>query len=437
MMNGDINKAIESDVVVIGGGPAGIGAAVAASRKGLNVCLLESGHLIGGVMATCPGMPIGAAYPNGMSIGGILDDFLNRLYSMNPPAVEKRICRLAEFGPEVFYDHEIAIFTLFQMLQEAGVNLLLNGTALAPLLDNEKITSVIYYDKSGKNIITAKLVIDCSGDGCIAAKAGVPFEKGDEAQGQMMAVTLTFFMVNVEVDKIEEYDDPYFVKYAQKGVAAGRLPEDLHRLYWFPGFHKNTILFNAVHIKNVDGTNAGDVARATVEARKRVRQLADFFKEEIPGFEKSHIETMGPSVGVRETRRFEGLYRLTANDIFSGKKFADGIVCCDNAVDIVCRGSNISEHTSLIRNGLYYQVPFRCMVPKHIENLLFAGRCISADSVAFASLRGMATCMGLGQAAGTAAAKSIRENRPIQNLNCEELVQELRQDGVNGLNENR
>jgi len=435
-MHGDFKNTIDSDVVVIGGGPAGIGAALAAARKGLNVCLLESGDLVGGVMATCPGMPIGAAYPHGMSIGGILDEFLNRLYRMKPPAAEKRGCRLVEFGPEVFYDHEIAIFTLFQMLQEAGVNLLLKATALAPVLDNEKVTGVVYYDKSGQNLIATRVLIDCSGDGYIAAKAGVPFEKGDEAQGQMMAVSLTFFMVNVEADKIEEYDDPYFTKYAQKGIASGRLHPDLHEIYWFPGFHKNTILFNAVHIKDVDGTNPSDLARATIEARKRIRQLASFFKEEIHGFENSHIETLGPAVGVRETRRLEGLYQLTGSDIFSGKKFSDGIVCCDNAVDIVCRGSNNSEYTSLIKNGLYYQVPFRCLVPKHVENLLFAGRCISADSVAFASLRGMSTCMGLGQAAGTAAAKSIRDTRRIQNINSEELILELREDGVNGLNEN-
>jgi hypothetical protein len=433
-MQKDIKNIIDSDVVVTGGGPAGFGAAVAASRQGLNVCLLESSNIIGGIMATCPGMPIGAAYPNGMSIGGILDEFLKRLYTMNPPAAEKRKCRLTEFGPEVFYDHEIAIFTLFEMLQEAGVKLLLNATALEPILDENKVTGVIYYDKNGKNTISTKVLIDCSGDGYMAAKAGVPFEKGDEAQGQMMAVSLTFSMGNVEVDKIEEYDDPYFTKYAQKGISSGRLHEDLHKIYWFPGFHDNTIFFNAVHIKDVDGTNPFDVTGAVIEARKRVRQLGNFFKEEIRGFEKSHIGTMAPSVGVRETRRFEGLYRLSGDHVFSGRKFSDGVVCCDNAVDNVCRGSNISEYISLIKYGKYYQVPFRCMLPRHIENLLFAGRCISADSVALASVRGMATCMGLGQAAGTAAGKSIREKKRIQNINFEELIQELREHGVNGLN---
>jgi hypothetical protein len=433
-MQKDIKNIIDSDVVVTGGGPAGFGAAVAASRQGLNVCLLESSNIIGGIMATCPGMPIGAAYPNGMSIGGILDEFLKRLYTMNPPAAEKRKCRLTEFGPEVFYDHEIAIFTLFEMLQEAGVKLFLNATALEPILDENKVTGVIYYDKNGKNTISTKVLIDCSGDGYMAAKAGVPFEKGDEAQGQMMAVSLTFSMGNVEVDKIEEYDDPYFTKYAQKGISSGRLHEDLHKIYWFPGFHDNTIFFNAVHIKDVDGTNPFDVTGAVIEARKRVRQLGNFFKEEIRGFEKSHIGTMAPSVGVRETRRFEGLYRLSGDHVFSGRKFSDGVVCCDNAVDNVCRGSNISEYISLIKYGKYYQVPFRCMLPRHIENLLFAGRCISADSVALASVRGMATCMGLGQAAGTAAGKSIREKKRIQNINYEELIQELREHGVNGLN---
>lgn len=434
-MNDVVKDFIESDVTVVGGGPSGFGAAIAAARKGLNVHLLESSYLIGGIMATCPGMPIGAAYPKGRSIGGILDEFLTRLYAMNPPAAEKRKCRLPEFGPEVFYDHEIATYTLFQMIEEAEVNLILNATATEPIVDNNRISEIVYFDKDGKHTIRSKFIIDCSGDGCIAAKANVPFDKGDEANKQMMGVTLTFFMVDVDVDKIEAYDDHYFIKYAEKGIKSGRLHEDLHKIYWFPGFHRNTILFNSVHIKNVDGTKPPDVAKASIEARKRVRQLASYFKEEIPGFEKSHVETMGPAVGVRETRRFEGLYKLTKEDIFAGNKFLDGVVCCDNAVDDVYRGTNESIHTSLIENGVYYRVPFRCMVPNNLENLLFAGRCISADSTALASMRGMSTSMGLGQAAGIAAAMSISNDQQIQNIDREELIQDLKKQGVNGLGE--
>jgi hypothetical protein len=431
-----IKEILRSDIAIIGAGPSGFGAAVAAARKGLNVCLLESGDSIGGIMATCPGMPIGAAFPNGMSIGGILDEFLNHLFKMSPPAAEKRNCRLVEFGPEVFYDHEIAIYTLFQMLEEAGVNLRLNATALETVMNGNRVTGITFHDKSGPHAIAAQAFIDCSGDGDIAAKAGVPYDKGDEVKGHMMAVSLTFFMANVAVDKIDEYDDPYFTRYAEKGIKSGRLHEDLHNIYWFPGFYDNTIFFNAVHIKDIDGTNPNDMQKASHEARKRVRQLAQFFKEEIHGFEKSHIETMGPTVGVRETRRFEGIYQLTGDDIFAGRKFSDGVVCCDNAVDNVCRGSNISDYVSLTQKGLYYQVPFRCMVPKLIENLLFAGRCISADSVALASMRGMATCMGLGQAAGTAAAMAVEDNKSIQNIDHEALIQQLKNQGVNGLNPN-
>jgi hypothetical protein len=303
-------------------------------------------------------------------------------------------------------------------------------------MEGNRVIGLTYHDRSGPHAIAAQALIDCSGDGDIAAKAGVPYEKGDEIKGQMMAVSLTFFMANVEVDKIEEFDDPYFTQYAEKGIKSGRLHEDLHKIYWFPGFYDNMIFFNAVHIKDIDGTKPIEIQKASHEARKRVRQLAQFFKEEIHGFENSHIETMGPSVGVRETRRFEGIYKLTGDDIFAGRKFSDGVVCCDNAVDNVCRGSNISDYVSLIDKGLFYQVPYRCMVPKRIENFLFAGRCISADSAASASLRGMATCMGLGQAAGTAAAMAVTDNKPIQNINHKLLIQQLRDQGVNGLNTN-
>jgi len=432
-MSKDTSKAATTDVVVVGGGPAGIGAAVAASRKGLNVYLLESDDRIGGIMAKCPGMPIGAAYPKNKVIGGILSEFLNRLYEMKPAAAEIREHRLQEFGPEVFYDHEIALYTLFQMVEEAGVKLRLTATGIEPIMDENHVSGIIYFDQDGKHKLNLRFLIDCSGDGCIAAKSGVPFKKGDETEGKMMAASLTFFMVNVDGDKIKQYKDPLFTEFAANGIKSGRLHEDMHTIFWMPGFYPNTVFFNSVHIKNVDGTKPLEISKASIEARKRVRQLAAFLQSEIPGFEKSHVESMGPTLGIRETRRFEGLYQLTEADILAGQKFSDGVICCDNPVDSVYRGSNTLIHISLIEKGVYYHVPFRCLMPQKIENLLFSGRCISADSVALASMRGMSTCMGLGQAAGTAAGISIMQKTPIQKLDHDELISELKKQGINGL----
>jgi len=431
-MNENIRD-MNSDVLVIGGGIAGFGAAVAAARQRLNVYLLEATDKLGGVMAKCPGMPIGDAYPEDKPMGGILEEYLNRLYKRDPPAAEKRKCNLAAFGPEVHYDYATAQLTLFQMVEEAGVNLLINVTAIEPIMGGNKVKGVIYYDRTGGHTIYSKILIDCSGDGDITAKAGVPFEKGDEDTGNMMAVTLTFYMANVDKDRIPDFGDPWNKKIAEKGIKSGRLHKDLHKIYWMPGFHKNSLYFNCVHIINVDGTKPQEVMKASIEAIKRAHQLASFLKEEIPGFENAYIESMGSTVGVRETRRFEGMYKLTEDDIFTGKKFSDGILCCDNAVDIVFRGTNTMRHTSLRKKGVYYQIPYRCLVPKKIENLLFAGRLISADSVAMASMRGMSTCMGLGQAAGIAASMSIINKKQVQKIDCDELIKKLQERGVHGL----
>jgi len=433
-MNKDIKDVINSDVLVIGGGTAGFGAAVAAARQGLNVYLMEATDKLGGVMAKCPGMPIADAYPKDKPMGGILEEYLNRLYNMDPPAAEKRKCYEAGYGPEVHYDCALAQLTLFQMLEEAGVNLILNTTAIEPIMDENKVKGVIYYNKTGEHNIFSKILIDCSGDGDITAKAGVPFEMGEEINGHMMAVALTFYLSNVDKDRIPDSDDPYHRKIAEKGIKSGRLHKDFHGIYWMPGLHVNSLFFNAVNILNIDGTKPQEVTKATIKAMKVAHQLVSFLKEEIPGFENAYIESMGSRVGVRETRRFEGMYKITADDLFIGKKFSDGILCSDAAVDDVARGSYAASKTiSLIDKGVCYQIPYRCLVPKKIENLLFAGRLISADSVAMASTRSMAMCMGMGHACGVAADLAIKNNKFVQDIDFDELIKKLQEQGVHGL----
>ncbi|EBA14778.1 hypothetical protein RSK20926_09799 [Roseobacter sp. SK209-2-6] len=420
------------DVLVIGGGTAGFGAAVAAGRKGLSVRLLEAGPKIGGVMAFCPGMPWGGGYPRDTIIGGVLEELANRLTQMSPPAAEKRPCTLENFGPEILYDHDITTLTMFEMLEEAGVEVELNATALSPLMEGKRIAAVEYCNRHGLHRTAAQVVIDCSGDGDISAKAGVPYRLGDE-QGRMMGVTLTFFMENAPWDRVFAKGDPYFQDYAARGIAEGRLHEDLGKLYLMKGFHQDSVFCNSVVIRDVDGTDPAGVARATQEGRRRCLQMAEFLRADVPGFEQARMSMLGPTVGVRETRKLEGMVTINGEDLARGTKYPDGIVCCDNPIDDVMRSSDEMTHEAIVAPGSYYTLPFRALVPKEIENLMFAGRILSADPMAFASVRGMPQCMAMGQACGSAAAQVISTGQSVQQVDTPALIADLQRQGIRGL----
>lgn len=423
---------MEIDVLVVGGGTAGFGAAVAAGRRGLRVTLLEATSKVGGVMAFCPGMPWGGAYPVDRIIGGLTEELTLRLANMDPPAAEKRPSALENFGPEIVYDHDIATLTMFEMLAEAGVNVRLNTTAIAPIMDGRRIDRIDCFDRHGPFVLTPKIVIDCSGDGDIAAKAGVPFDVGDK-DGNMMGVTVSFFMVGVDWELAFADPDPYFTRLAAVGVAEQRLHPDLAMLYLMKGFHEGTVFCNSVHVRGVDGTNPSAVVHATQEGRRRCLQLARFLQTDVPGFARAHMTQLSPTVGVRETRKLEGMYRLTGTDLARGAKFEDAIVCCDNPVDDVMRSTADMTHDASVPGGDYYTIPFRSLVPKDVTNLMFAGRIVSADPVAFASVRGMPQCIAMGQAAGTAAALALRARCNVQEIDTRQLVAELTNEGVHGL----
>lgn len=426
------NSSVTADVLVIGGGTAGFGAAVAAGRQGLSVCMLEAGNKLGGVMAFCPGMPWGGAYPCDTIIGGLLQELSDRLAAMSPSAAEKRSCTLENFGPEIQYDHDIATLTMFEMLEEANVDLRLNATALNPRMQGDRIAAVEFCDRHGLHIVTPKIVIDCSGDGDISAKAGVPYRLGDDS-GSMMGVSLTFSMENASWDRVFAEEDPYFQRYAAKGIREGRLHVDLSKLYLMKGFHRDTVFCNSVVIRNVDGTDPTAVSRATQEGRRRCLQMSQFLRSDVPGFEQARMSNLGPTVGVRETRKLEGVIQISGADLAKGTKFADGIVCCDNPIDDVMRTSDEMHHDAIVAPGSYYTLPFRALVPKVIENLMFAGRILSADPVAFASVRGMPQCMAMGQACGTAAAQAIHNGCTVQAIDTDQLITALQTQGVKGL----
>lgn len=423
---------MKADVIVVGGGTAGFGAAVAAGRAGLDVHLLEAGPKVGGVMAFCPGMPWGAAYPMGTIVGGLMKDLSNRLFAMQPPAAEARPCTLANFGPEIQYDHDIATITMFEMLEEAGVHVHLGATAIEPVMNGDRIGAIRYADRGGVHDMAAGMVIDASGDGDISAKSGVPFELGD-GKGNMMAVTLSFHMLGADWDRVFAEPDPYFRRFAAKGISEGRLHEDLHQLYLMRGFHRDTVFCNSVVVRGVDGTRPDQISAATQEGRRRCLQLAEFLRADVPGFEEARMASLGPTVGVRETRKLQGMIRVSGADLARGRKFSDGIVACDNPIDDVMRAGSEMTHDAMIEEGGYYTIPLRALIPETIENLMFAGRILSADPTAFASVRGMPQCMAMGQAAGVAAAFAIRDGCTVQAVDRARVVEELVRQGVRGI----
>ncbi len=311
---------LESDVVVFGAGPAGIAAAVTAARESQRTYLIEVQNVIGGVLSSCPGMMLGSGYPCGTSIGGFFEELVDRLSHHAPPLAERRPSTLANFGDEVFYDHEHAISLVYDLMAESGVTVLLNHIPHRVTTVDDTITGVEVVAPHGAAVLSARTFIDCTGNGDIAVRAGVPSQSGDD-RGLTMGATLTFFMANVDCDRaFADITDPYYTRYAEKGIAEGRLHRTLRQIYMVRGFRDGTVFFNTVTVPGVDGTSADSVARATQTARRRVMELARFCTEEIPGFEDGYPICIGPTVGVRETRRLEGLYRLTLADIAKARK---------------------------------------------------------------------------------------------------------------------
>jgi len=427
----------QADVLVFGAGPAGIAAAVAAARRRQNVFLIELQNVVGGVMSCCPGMMLGSGYPCGTSVGGFFEEFVGRLYDHDPPLAERRACSLENFGDEVVYDHEHALSVLYDMLTEAGVEVLANHLPCHVEMAGDEIVHVDVATTRGVDRFSAGAYVDCTGNGDIAAAAGVPSQMGDD-DGRMMGATLTFFMVGVDWDRaFPQGHDPYFTEYAQRGIAAGRLPRTMPQIYLLKGFRDGTVFFNTVTVTGVDGTDPRSVASGTRVARRYVMRLARFCREEMPGFERSHVADIGPSIGVRETRRLEGLYRLTRADIAAATKFEDGVVACDSPLDEVFRddSSSIYSHEAALPTGEYYTIPFRALVPRKIRNLLFAGRARSVDLQAYASGRGMPQCMVMGQSAGVGAAMANENRYTVQQIDRARVVRELIRDGVNGIGE--
>lgn len=453
-----------TNVVVAGGGPAGVAAAIAVAKEKASVFLIERYGFLGG-MATAGEVLAWnnwAIDNNPKEEGGIYREIVDEIRK------EDGLVESTECPIEYMIEPEATKRALDNLMNKYGIKLLLHTYVTSPIMDEDKIKGIIVENKSGRGAIMGDRIIDCTGDGDIMASCGVPFEKGRPQDGKMQPGSLMFRMANVDIKKLEKYINgnpgeqyPPPVYADQSGFndiskhpgidhTISPLKEGKARMYvGFPtalkkakedGFvlSTNRVVFNTspqpgVIVANMtrvtlDATNAWNMTKAEIEGRKQAKLISKFFIKYIPGFKNSWLMNTAPQLGLRETRRMKGEYILTREDVTSGKVWEDTITSIYNA------GIDIHEPDSkgftLIPVTKPINIPYRCLLPKNIKNLLVAGRCISVTHEALATVRAMHKVMCVGQAAGVAAAISVKDNVPVKNVNIQKLQDILRKQNL-------
>lgn len=418
-----IPVAKEVDVLVAGGGPAGFAAAIAAARNNASTLLIEQYGCLGG-----------------MSTIGLVGPYM-RTAGTNGGIFKEMLERLTEMGAAKGYgfDAEILKYLKLLMCEEAGVNMLLHTFAESAYVENKVLKGVFIANKEGRQVILAKRVIDCTGDADIAASAGAPFEKGRLEDGLMQAVSLFFRVGGIEPERLPENRSEVRKK-TEKAREAGEinLPEYVRSVPL--GGKGSTIRDTEVSVNvdtmiGIDGTKAEDLTLASNESRKRVMECINFYRKYVPGMENCFLMDTAPLIGIRETRRIMGEAMITKEDVLSAKKADDGIAKASFFLDLhdgglPSLGEVLSREERNVPKGDWYEIPYGCLVPKKIDKLLTAGRCISSDREANGSLRIMPTCMATGQAAGTAAALSLGQDVTPRELNVRQLQKTLLEQGA-------
>ncbi|MDD4514046.1 FAD-dependent oxidoreductase [Massilibacteroides sp.] len=444
------------DVLVVGAGPSGLGAAIAAAKNGAHTMLIEKYGFPGGNLTTSMVNPIFTFHDiNGRQvIRGIAGEIVEQMIASKASIghVTDLTFDNASMTP---FDPERTKVILFDMLEEAGVDLLFHTLVTDAEVKDGIIEYVVIENKSGRQAICPKYIIDCSGDADVAAFSNVPFTKGREEDGAMQPATLYFRVGNIDNTELrkwmknnrnllkdnptdEEIDSQKAIAFlglhelVDKAIADGDLDSEVAPRILMYELPNNQFSVNSTRLQNVDATNAKDLTQAEILLRKQVLQVHDFLKKKIGGFAQSNIIDTGIQVGTRESRHIKGDYILTEDDILQGTTFNDGIACGTFAIDIHPPKGKQQIFTGSGR--VVYEVPYRCLLPKGIDNLLVAGKTISATHTAFGSIRVMATCIATGEGAGTAAALLNRKKQLTREIDIAILKKTLIKNGQYLLN---
>jgi glycine/D-amino acid oxidase-like deaminating enzyme len=435
---------LETDVIVVGGGTTGPFAAISAARQGKRVVMIERFGSLGG------NLTLGLnTKPSGALVGGLPLEVWNLARSAGG-AGEDYMAVVKTGGVKIASpcDPEMMKMLLTRLCAEAGVQILFETVVSTPVLEGNTVKGVIVEGKTGRQFIAGKVVIDCSADADIAVRAGAPFVMGAGGKEEtMQPVSMYFTMDRVDLVRLAEWaattDD----------VPARAIPKTVEGLdygLWLTGFNKslrqwqektgiqlqrdNITLKTADGRMYVNGTRVTDVdvfdpvqfTNAVLECYRQIEGVARYLRETIPGFETARIEAIAPVLGVRETRHVIGEYTLTGKDSVEGTHFEDSIAADASALDIHDpKGADVDFQ------GLKpYEITYRALLPMGVEQLLVAGRCISADHAAHARSRNMPACMATGQAAGVAAAVAIDKGVNVRDVPVETVQQKLRALGM-------
>lgn len=431
---------IQTDVLIVGGGAAGVAAAHTAARQGLKVLVLErygfcGGGAVAGMSGTICGLYLAhedRSHAPQRLVHGFVDEFIhamNERKGLTPPI---------RYGQTFTHVHDPHVWreAAEALLASQYVQVLYHTIVTDVLMDgSERIEGVIAYTKQGKLRVRAKITIDASGDADLVAMAGFPYRVGHE--GQVQNPTMIFRLACVDVDRfLDAYGEDSILpedvtKLILAANADGRYKLPRAKVFLFPTPRPNELLCNCTRIVGADGRElnplvARDLAEAEFEGRKQVREYERFFRDHLTGCEQAYLNDTGVQVGVRQTRQVTGTQLLTNNDVVVGAKRRDGIARSPWPIEL---HSGEKPRLSWLYED-YYEVPLGCFVPEVGESLLVAGRCLSAEHEAMASARVTAQCFSYGHAIGHAAALAIRENIAVRDIKGEDVRLILNRDGA-------
>ena len=424
------------DVIVAGGGMAGVAAAIAAARSGAGTLLVEQGAMLGG-LGTAGGLT--SIIANWRHFGGIGLELINRLSEAGgaPPYDPRH---------STPYDLEKMKLVLDEMVCGSGIELLLYSKITDLKYENSAISGFELCGPEGKFNVSGRYFIDCTGDAMIAYMAGEPYELGDE-NGNTQAPTMVCQYINVNWDAYKKFLESYegsSVKMIREVLPRAVEAGDVRVLdFHHPGVFRindKIILGNIGHVYGADCVSSRGLTDATIEGRRLTHEYLAFYRKYVPGFENAYMTFTASTLGIRESRRLTGQYTVTFEDKKSYRKFGDSILRFEGGGESDVHASSPSKEAYMNYYNLFTKekpsendwadLPYRCLLPQKTKNLLVAGRCLSADRKVQGRLRVMGYCLMMGQAAGTSAAICSRKNADFAGVDISELQQILSGQGI-------